>query len=88
MVCFFPWGVGTLLCTGWERVKGRPEWVGQQDPGPAVSAVGRKSPPKVPAVGLLRVTALLENVSRRRWSTKQLCAYILSWVIYGLICEP
>lgn len=52
-------------------MKGRPERMGQQDPGPAVSAVGRKCPPKVPAVRLLRVIALLENVSRR-WSTKQL----------------
>lgn len=52
MVCVFPWGVGTLMYTGWKRVKGRPERVGQQDPGLAVSAGGKWSPLKISALQL------------------------------------
>lgn len=66
IICFFPWDVRTLTHMWWERVKGRAEWVGQQDPGPASSDVWRKSPLKIPVLQLFSVTALFENISLRR----------------------
>jgi hypothetical protein len=67
-------------------MSGPDEQVDLQDPGLAVSAVGRESPLKIPVLRLFSVTALLENISHRQSSVKQLVHihFILGdvWAMY------